>query len=661
MGQEILKIEDIVGGDNLVKKQELDEFLKKNEVGTAASKDEDYFAKSDEVPPLPQYTIEIKREDIVWTDDYITIPHSTYLRDKKIEIHKALLRKGSGDIVLNPRVSYPRSETYNSAPPNEFYLKDGDGYITRGNDFEYLYLEYSVLPSLELNNYDLRNGIGRSVVQDENSGQTVHSSMMKKVFDSIFPDLWEEYGISCIESIKDPLSGGGYISASFEPKFMELKEANMLFRPYLNGASSEQIGSNPNILKVGSHYGNWGQFGSQQERDLTPADDIFLTNSIAVAARGDFEAANTEYVPDIPGDVGRYGWTKSGWTGDFETGFTHTPGNTSPLSRPCFIRFTTSEVRKYWVDFVVTGRTAGSFTVSLNLQESSPYTESGRFELITTSLDGRVLTITPTSDFDGKISVRCNRVLNQSSFGRGLEFSEDINKGEIMDSPIPDSWNAYAMVCTNEDGSIVKSTVDTSGNPYNPDWTEKFEVGDVVEIRTNPVQTVEVAEILGVNSIRITTPITPIINAANNPYLWRFTTDQTLHSITGYGQQQSPTCSIVGAKLKKIELLTGANLQIVREAARMTAKKTVNGVFGNHPGHWDKYRGFGQIYPDDAIQYIKDNYTENPAYLKSLSSEAERVHGINPTLKYDDISDNTPVTKKMLEDRLQIFLEQLNL
>jgi len=111
MSQEIIKIEDIVGGASLVERTELDSFVRKNEVGTAALRDEDYFAKSDEIPPLPQYTIEIKREDIVWTDDYITIPHSTYLRDKKIEIHKALLRKGSGDIILNPRVSYPRSAT----------------------------------------------------------------------------------------------------------------------------------------------------------------------------------------------------------------------------------------------------------------------------------------------------------------------------------------------------------------------------------------------------------------------------------------------------------------------------------------------------------------------------------------------------------------------
>ncbi len=538
MSQEIIKIEDIVGGDSLVERTELDSFVKKNEVGTAASRDEDYFAKAGEVGlPLPQYTIEIKREDIVWTDDYITIPHSTYLRDKKIEIYKAILRKGSGDIILNPRVSYPRSETYNSDPPNEFYLKDGDGYITKSTDFEYLYIEYSIFQSTELNNYDTRKAIGERVVQDESSGNSYHSREMRKVFLACYPELWAQYGIESVESLNDPLAGNRSISARFEPKYMELKKANMLFRPYGNGALSEQTGSNPNILKVGAHYGNWGQFEAQQERNITPADNVFLTNVVAVAARVD--------------------------------------------------------------------------------------------DTVTTEL--------------------------QTTYGRGVEFFEDITK---LDIEFPDK-NYIRDVCV---GTIdISGTIFTATGSY-PTWVSrtKIQVGEKVYINLGAndhddpdASTAErsvVAEIINDYTVRFETSLTP--GSGKVAYVYG---DLTMLG----GQQQSPTCSIVGAKLKKIKLLSGANWQVVREAARMTAKKTIDGVFDNYPGHWDKFRGFGKIQPDDAIQYIKDNYTENADYIKSVSFDVEKTRGINPLLTYESITDNTPVTKEMLEKRLQEFLEQL--
>ena len=473
----------------------------------------------------PQYKVTFMRDDIIWTDDYITIPHSTYLRDKKIEIHKALLRKGSGDIVLNPRVSYPRSEAYNSTPPNEFYLKDGDGYITKGNDFEYLHIEYSILSSTELYNYDVRNQIGENVIQDENSGQTYHSRAMRKVFLACYPKLWSEYGIQAFESIKDPLTGNSLVSRAFEPKYMELKQANLLFRPYGDGARAEQVGSNPNILKVGSHYGNWGQFGAQQERNITSADDVFLTNVVAVAARVDDEI---------------------------------------------------------------------------------------------------------TTEF-------------QTTYGRGVEFFEDITK---LDVEFPDKTYlrdvSYGTV--DETGLIYTAT-----QPTFPDWVSKrkLQVGEKIyfDLTTaehddpTTAQQAVVAEIINDYTVRLETPVTP--GSSRVAYIY---CDLTALG----GQQQSPTCSIVGAKLKKIKLLSGANWQIVREAARMTAKKTIDGVFDNYPGHWDKFRGFGKIQPDDAVQYIKDNYTENDDYLNSLADDMDRARGINPLLPYDSISDNTPVPRRLM-------------
>lgn len=63
------------------------------------------------------------------------------------------------------------------------------------------------------------------------------------------------------------------------------------------------------------------------------------------------------------------------------------------------------------------------------------------------------------------------------------------------------------------------------------------------------------------------------------------------------------------------------------------------------------YRGFGYIRPNLAIQYIKDNYTENEEFLESLAVGEERAHGINSILDYDTITENTPVTKKMFRKK----------
>lgn len=613
----------------------------------------------------PQYTLILTRAQAQWTDDWLKITHNSAVHTKEIVVYNLTIQLGTGVKTLGAIVSYPRAETYNTAVPNEFYVKDVDAILSKATNFDHIKIEYSILntPIGTPPNYDTRNVLGENVIQDESAGESYHSTAMRKTFLACYPDLWAEYGIDSFESIKDSRTGFGFLSGAYEPKFMELTKSNMLFRPYVNGALSEQSSSNPHILKVASHGCNWGQFqylpGGQQEYNITSADNIFLSNVIAIGARAD-DTTTTWYVPDGQGLLGRYGWTSDGWAGDFASGFEHTTGNTSPLSRNCYTKWESGSTRTYWVDFTVSGRTTGSFTISLNGQTSTSYTESGRFELTTTSLNDRVITITPTSDFNGKINLRVNQTLNQSSYGRGLEFFEDINKGFIMSTPLPDDWAAYAKVCTNEDGTIIQATI-TNGYPENPNWTDKFNVGESVQIRTSPIQTVEVAEILGTDSIRIVTPITPIANASSNPYIWRFTTGMTLNSITGYGQQQSPTCSIVGAKLKRIKLLSGANWQIVREAARATAKKTIDGVFANYPGHWDKFRGFGMIVPDDAVQYIKDNYTENDDYINSIASDVQRAHGINKLLKYEDITGNTPVTKDMLEKRIAELLEQLNL
>ena len=384
------------------------------------------------------------------------------------------MRVGGGDIDLNPIISYPRAETYDGAIPLFFYVKDANGALSLQTDFDFIEIDYSISASLlPIPNYDVRKRIGENVIQDEETSSSSHSSRMRETFLDCYPSLFEEYGIENIESIKDPLAGNSSIPAYFEPKYMELKKANLLLRPYVSGATSEQVGSNPNILKVGSHYGN--EF---VEHNITSADDEFLSNVIAATARVDDEVTSEFY--DASAEVMR------------------------PMS----------------------------------------------------------------------------------SFGKGAEFFVDFTRA-IIDAELPElTPHAFAEVLVDGTGFIMSSTV-------HPLFARSQEIGNEITIRyaggEGNWKTSTIAEILSGSSVRLSTAVTPLSSAGI--YAW---IPMTVGAYIGQAFQQSPACAIIGAHLKKIKLLSGVNWQIVREAARATAVKTVGGVFGNHPGHWDKFRGFGK-------------------------------------------------------------------
>jgi hypothetical protein len=93
-------------------------------------------------------------------------------------------------------------------------------------------------------------------------------------------------------------------------------------------------------------------------------------------------------------------WTAVNWTGDYNAGFSHTPGNTTALSRT----MTTTIGQTYQVSFTVTGRTAGTFTVSIGGVTSDEYFYySNSFGPRAIATNGP-LVFTPTSNFNGTIS-----------------------------------------------------------------------------------------------------------------------------------------------------------------------------------------------------------------------------------------------------------------
>lgn len=103
---------------------------------------------------------------------------------------------------------------------------------------------------------------------------------------------------------------------------------------------------------------------------------------------------------------GSAGWTFAGWT--IGSDATHTPGNTSPLSRSVTIApvATPPNTQYWWVYITMSGRTAGSFNVTLSDYTSSNYADNGTWAFrMFPSIGGGAVTfsINPTSAFDGTI------------------------------------------------------------------------------------------------------------------------------------------------------------------------------------------------------------------------------------------------------------------
>jgi len=456
-----------------------------------------------------QFNTVILKQNCVWVDGWLWIDTGSKTNLKIIEVGYFAINTGIGTEYLKPIVHYPAALTYQtSSVPNGFYLKDVDGRLSENTDFEHIDIRFNVSDDT-VEKYDGLTILPKAgFILDENAGQQYHSRYGIYAFDAVYP----EYTGVRVETVLDPLTNFNDLSKIYTPTYTRIKGSNLISRPYVDGATQEHKGSNPDILTVAAHWGN-----TFERRDITANETTFLQNVIAIGSCGDGEPD-----PDT-------------WT----------------------------------------------------------------------------------------------------SYGNGIEFSERGNNLGL-NADYPTETFPHVVGYGTGSGNTFTDSVGTR----NYENMLQVEIGAKVKIGLTYETAVEYT-LAGLSGNTFTTVETLALESGTN-YVYIDALIGTAWQTAADNQKyyQSPVCSIVAAKFRKIQDVTGASWDTIRLACRATAS---NG------GTWDMYRGFGVIDVDAAIQYIKDNYTENEDYLNALADEVDRTRGIDPMLPYEKQTDDTPIAKRDFE------------
>lgn len=146
-------------------------------------------------------------------------------------------------------------------------------------------------------------------------------------------------------------------------------------------------------LRLSYDLGNYSSFScsSGGELTLSPTGGTIIIQGTAAT---DGPTLGSELLTSA-------GWTvPGGWTESPDDVFTHANGGgTSALSHNATI----ANATKYQLAWTIAGRTTGSVTLAVGGQLVASQTATGSFGPTTTSTAG--LTITPTNDFDGALSL----------------------------------------------------------------------------------------------------------------------------------------------------------------------------------------------------------------------------------------------------------------
>jgi len=191
--------------------------------------------------------------------------------------------------------------------------------------------------------------------------------------------------------------------------------------------------------------------------DGTHVGDSVITDNgsnIAIANPTFIQGNSTTDSPLGPELLTSSNWTPTGWTGDFLTGFIHTPGNVFVLSNSLAATVGTY----YQVTYTITARTAGSVHISFGGESKYYVTASGSFGPKASTTGN--LTITPDTSFDGTIVLSIKQInisypvlslYNTGGSFNKLEFRVPI--GDLRSIAI--GYDAGKKITTGTNNSVI--------------------------------------------------------------------------------------------------------------------------------------------------------------------------------------------------------------
>jgi len=272
MTQEIIKIEDIIGGGDLATKGYVDDTIG-NIVITGGTS--------------TQFNLVLIKQEINWNSGFIMIPYSGLLNTNKEVTDVSLsINSVSGTKDLDPIINYPSSDTWNGVPFSGFYIKDAQGLLREDNDFDIVYLSYNIIDSIGVRYDGKKQVLGDGFISDHDLGDTNHSTYTAHTWwDAVYP----EYKGIRIQSELDPLTGYGMLNANFKANYAAIKGCDLYLKPFVGVGISEEQGSNANILTVCSHFENVRNrhnngFVDDSFTGSTYNPDYFFDNVIQVSA-----------------------------------------------------------------------------------------------------------------------------------------------------------------------------------------------------------------------------------------------------------------------------------------------------------------------------------------------------------------------------------------
>lgn len=560
------------------------------------------------------YKLTIKKSDINWDNEWIVIPTTIDFNSYRITDVFLSATFGYGTVELIPIIkNIPALRNQSDYKYYGFYIKDVDGFITKNGDFSFINISFNVTSSDK--NYDtLKYILGENVINDHYNGDEYHSHVINLSFDASYKQLdgIDFSGIK-IETVYDELTNGSLYTA-YTPRFCSIRDANLVMKPYVNGANTEELYSNPNILSVASHYDN-----NYLRVDITGVPNIFLKNSIAVVAR--------------PNDVSDF-FTNTGNTDHHFTSYGYGAEFLEVASTYGMNQDYNVYTNPYCFGWGILSGDTQNIIVNqhTNVLTFAPKNiaelEIGSRVAIGPYLDSEFLQISTVVEFVGEMSMRVSDNLQPLQTGV-------TNYIYAMDSHIGTHWQPRRYVDYPLNTKI--NNMDFWQSPTTGLIAGKFKkIRMLTDVSWNLVrEAARETAYLANNTFVLTSSLSG--GSGTTIYL----------NDTTYIPKDDPT------KVTGTLLINGVKFHF--------KYKTSNSVIGDiqqlpiaESGttvklKWDIFRGFGVIDVQAAIDYINTNY-KSSEYRNILADYLEGERSINNLLEYEDLYPNSPISKKMIKD-----------